>query len=115
MEFSMKNTKPTSTPMSSSIKLDDKISKILSQQDHELYHKMMRKLMFALIAIQINIITAINKLSQYFNESQMIYLQMIKHVFQYLCDSFQLEILYKSINDDLTDYTDTVYTNAKQL
>ena len=63
IKFDMKNTKLTFTLMNSSIKLDNKISQILSQQDHELYHKMMRKLMFTLIIIQINIIIIINKLS----------------------------------------------------
>ena len=51
MKFSMKNTKSAFTLMSSSIKLDDEISQILNQQDHKLYHKMMRKLMFASIAV----------------------------------------------------------------
>ena len=62
-EFDMKNAKSAFTLMSSSIKLDDKISQILSWQDHELYHKIMRKLMFALIMIWIDIITVINRLS----------------------------------------------------
>ena len=63
MKFSMKNAKSAFILMSFSIKLNDKISQILNQQDHELYHKIMRKLMFVLIAIQIDIITAVNKLS----------------------------------------------------
>ena len=37
MKFDMKNVKSAFILMSSSIKLDDKISKIFSQNDHELY------------------------------------------------------------------------------
>ncbi len=39
MEFGMEHAKPTSTPMSSSIRLDDETSEILSQNDHGLYSK----------------------------------------------------------------------------
>src|SRR5438034_2940674 len=103
-EFSMENAKPASTPMSPSIKLDDETSQILNQQDHELYRKMMGKLMFALIAVRIDIITAVNRLSQYLSASQMIHLQAAKHVLQYLCGSSQLGILYKSTDSNLVGY-----------
>ncbi len=69
--------------------------------------------MFALIIVWINIITVINKLSQYFNILQMIHLQAAKHVLQYLCDSFQLEILYKLTDSNLVDYADAIYVNVR--
>ena len=64
-EFGMKKAKLTATFMNFSIKLDNQDSKVLSQQNHELYHRIMRKLMFALITVQIDIVTAVNRLSQY--------------------------------------------------
>ena len=73
-EFSMEKAKLAATLMNSSIKLDNQDSKVLSQQDHKLYCRMMKKLMFASIVIQIDIVTAVNKLSQYLSESQMIHL-----------------------------------------
>ena len=115
MKFDMKNAKLTFILMSSSIKLDDKISQILNQQDHKLYCKMMRKLMFALIVIWIDIITAVNRLSQYLSASQIIHLQAAKHVLQYLCGLSQLEILYKSTDSNLVEYANTVYVNARQF
>ena len=45
----------------------------------------------------------------------MIYLQAAKHVLQYLCDLFQLEILYKLIDNNLIEYADAVYVNVKQF
>ena len=80
MKFSMENTKPASIPMSSSIKLDDKISEILSQNDHELYWRIIDKSMFAAVIVQINIVFTVNRLSQYLSESHKIHLQAAKHV-----------------------------------
>ena len=59
----MKKAKSAATLMNFSIKLDDQDNKVLSQQNHKLYHRIMRKLMFALIIIWINIVIAINRLS----------------------------------------------------
>ena len=74
MEFGMENAKPTSTPMNPSIKLDDETSEILSRNDHELYRKMIGKLMFAAIATRIDIAFAVNKLSQYLSEPRKAHL-----------------------------------------
>ena len=73
-EFGMENAKPASTPMSPSIKLDDETSEILSRNDHELYQKMIGKLMFAAIATWIDIAFAVNRLSQYLSEPRKAYL-----------------------------------------
>ena len=51
MKFSMKNMKLAFTFMNNSIKLDDKISKVLNQEDHELYQKIIKKSMFAAVTI----------------------------------------------------------------
>ena len=74
MEFGMENAKPTSTPMNPSIKLDDETSEILSRNDHELYRKMIGKLMFAAIATRIDIAFAVNRLSQYLSEPRKAHL-----------------------------------------
>jgi len=50
-EFDIEKAKPAATLMNFSIKLDNQDSKILSQQNHKLYHRMMEKLMFALIVV----------------------------------------------------------------
>src|SRR5438034_6606707 len=110
-EFGMENAKPASTPMSPSIKLDDETSQILNQQDHKLYRKMVGKLMFASIAVRIDITTAVNRLSQYLSAPRMIHLQAAKHVLRYLCGSSQLGILYKSTGSDLVGYADAAYIN----
>ena len=111
-EFDMKKAKLTITLMNFSIKLDNQDSKVLSQQNHKLYCKIMKKLMFALIVIWIDIIITINKLSQYLSESWIIHLQAVKHILRYLCDLFQLKILYKTISDFI-DYANAVYVNVR--
>src|SRR5436190_9627801 len=75
MKFDMKNMKLAFTLMNNSIKLDDEISKVLSQENHELYQKIIKKLMFAAVTIQIDIIFTVNRLSQYLSESHKIHLQ----------------------------------------
>ncbi len=110
MEFGMDNAKPTSTPMSPSIKLDDEASEILSQKDHELYRRMIGRLMFAAIAVRIDIATAVNRLSQYLSQPRKIHLQAAKHVLRYLTGSPQLGILYKPTGD-LIGYADAAYAN----
>ena len=60
VKFGMKNAKPASTLMDSSIKLDNKISKILSQNNYELYQRIVRKIIFTVIVTWINIIFAMN-------------------------------------------------------
>ena len=60
MKFSMKNTKSVTIFMNSSIKLDNKTSKILSQNNHELYQRIVGKIIFAAIATWIDIVFAMN-------------------------------------------------------
>ena len=113
VKFSMKNTKLTAMSMNSSIKLDDQISEMLHKKDHKLYQQMMKKLMFAAVATRIDIASAVNRLSQYLSEPCSVHLQAAKHILRYLRGSPELEILYKSINDDLISYADAVYVNAR--
>ena len=56
MKFNMKNMKLTFTFMNNNIRLDDEISKVLSQEDHKLYQRIIRKLMFAAMIVQIDIV-----------------------------------------------------------
>ena len=51
MKFSMKNVKSAFILMNNSIKLDDKISKVLSQENHKLYQRIIEKLMFAAVTV----------------------------------------------------------------
>ena len=81
MKFNMKNVKLAFTLMNNSIKLDDEISKVLSQENHKLYQKIIKKLMFAAVTVQIDIVFTVNRLSQYLSESCKIHLQAAKHVF----------------------------------
>ena len=111
MKFRMENAKPATTPMSSSIRLDDETSEILSQSDHELYWRIIGKLMFAAVAVQIDIAYAVNWLSQYLSEPCKAHLQAAKHVLRYLRGSPNLGILYKS-SGDLIGYADAAYANA---
>ena len=115
MEFGMENAKPTSTPMNPSIKLDDETSEILSRNDHELYRKMIGKLMFAAIATRIDIAFAVNRLSQYLSEPRKAHLQAAKHILRYLKGSPDLGILYKSAGaGDLVGHADAAYANARK-
>ena len=116
MEFGMENAKPASTPMSSSIKLDDETSEILSRNDHELYRRIIGKSMFAAVAVRIDIAFAVNRLSQYLSEPRKVHLQAAKHVLRYLKGSPNLGILYKSTPvSDLVGYADAAYANARQF
>ncbi len=73
---------------------------------------MIRRLMFAAIVVQINIIIVMNRLSQYLSQPHKIHLQAAKHVLRYLTDSPQLEILYK-LTGDLISYADAAYANTQ--
>jgi hypothetical protein len=116
VEFGMENAKPASTPMSSSIKLDDETSKILSRDDHELYRRIIGKLMFAAVAVRIDIALAVNRLSQYLSEPRRVHLLAAKHVLRYLKGSPNLGILYKSTPvSNLVGYTNAAYANARQF
>ena len=116
MKFSMKNMKSAFILMNNSIKLDDKISKILSWENHKLYWRIIEKLIFAAVTVQIDIVFTVNKLSQYFSESHKIHLQAAKHIFWYLKNSSNLEILYKFTSvSDLVEYADAAYINAYQF
>src|SRR5438046_7592921 len=74
---------------------------------------MMGKLMCAAVATQIDIASAVNRLSQYLSEPHSVHLQAAKHVLRYLRGSPELGILYKSINGDLIGYADAAYANAR--
>jgi hypothetical protein len=74
MEFGMENSKLAITPMDPSIKLDSEASEILSQNNHELYRKIVGKLMFAAIATRIDIAYSVNRLSQYLSEPRKVHL-----------------------------------------
>ena len=116
MEFGMENAKPASTPMSSSIKLDDETSKVLSREDHELYRRIIGKLMFAAVAVQIDIAYTVNRLSQYLSEPHKVHLLAAKHVLRYLRGSPNLGITYKSTPvGNLIGYADAAYANACQF
>ena len=55
-----------------------------------------------------------NQLSQYLSKSHEIHLQAVKHLFCYLRDKADLEILYKKSTDgeNLTVFANAVYANA---
>ena len=72
---------------------------------------MIEKIMFIIIEIQINIIITVNQLNQYLNESCEIHLQAVKHLLHYLRDKIDLEILYKTDEENLIIFTDAVYAN----
>lgn len=63
MKLSLAHSKPAALSMNSSIKLDDKSSKILSGNDHKLYWRTVWKLMFTAVIVRINIAFSINKQS----------------------------------------------------
>ena len=72
--------------------------------------------MFAGVTVWIDIVFAVNRLSQYLNESHKIHLQAAKHVLQYLKSSFNLEILYKFTSvSNFVRYADAAYMNACQF
>src|SRR5438034_3448258 len=66
-EFDMKHAKQILILLSFSLNLeqDDKLLKV---KNHKIYKQIIRKMMFMIIKIQINITIIINQLSQYFNE-----------------------------------------------
>ena len=68
-----------------------------------------------IIETQINITTAVNQLSQYFSESYKIYLQAAKHLLHYLKNKIDLEILYKTDEENLIIFADTIYANAQKF
>ena len=72
--------------------------------------------MFAAVTVQIDIVFAVNRLSQYLSESCKIHLQAAKHVLQYLKSSSNLEILYKFMPvSNLVKYADAAYMNIYQF
>jgi transposase InsO family protein len=114
MEFGMENSKPATTSMDPSIKLDNETSEILSRNDHELYRRIVGKTMFAAIATRIDIALAVNRLSQYLSEPRKVHLQAAKHILRYLKGSPDLGILYRSAGD-LVGYADAAYANARKF
>jgi hypothetical protein len=68
--------------------------------------------MFTIIKIRIDIVLAINQLSQYLSKSQEIYLQATKYLLQHLASTINLEILYTADDKDLTIYANTIYINT---
>ena len=73
---------------------------------------MIDRMMFMMIKIQINITTVINQLSQYLSKSHEIHLQVTKHLLCYLRDKIDLEILYKTDEENLIIFVNVVYANA---
>ena len=76
---------------------------------------MIEKLMFAAVAVQIDIAFAVNRLSQYLSEPCTVHLHTAKHVLRYLRGSSDLGISYKSTSSNLVEYADAVYMNARQF
>ena len=80
VEFGMEHCRPAPVPLSPSINLEDQESGILNTKDYELFRHIIDKMMFAAITTRIDIVLAINQLSQYLSESQEIHLQAAKHL-----------------------------------
>src|SRR5947207_9004067 len=76
---------------------------------------MVGKLMFAAVATRIDIVSAVNRLSQYLSEPRTVHLHAAKHVLRYLRGSPDLGIPYKSTGGNLVGYTDAAYANARQF
>ena len=106
----MKHVKQILILLSFSLNLeqDDKCLKV---KDHDLYRWMISRMMFMIIETWIDIVTVVNWLSQYLSESCEIHLQAVKHLLHYLRDKIDLEILYKTDEENLIIFTDAVYAN----
>ena len=68
IEFNMKNVKSVLIFLNSSINLENQNIKILQSKNHEIFRHMIRKMMFMMIEIKINIAFIVNCLFQYFSE-----------------------------------------------
>jgi len=113
IKFDMKQSRQASVLLSPSINLENEASKLLNENDHELYRQMISQMMFMMIETQINIATAVNQLSQYLVESQKVHMQAAKHLLQYLNGTIDLEIIYRPTNNrNLILYADAAYANT---
>src|SRR5213079_417523 len=73
-EFGMEHSKRAPIPLSPSINLENDASKLLNDDDHELYRQMVGRMMFMAIGTRIDITTAVNRLSQYLSEPREIHM-----------------------------------------
>ena len=112
VEFGMENSKPAPVSLSLSLNLEDQVLGILNTKDHKIYRCLIGRLMFMAIRIRIDIVVAVNRLSQYLSKSREIHLQAAKYVLHYLISAADLGILYQKTGGDLTIYADAAYTNA---
>jgi hypothetical protein len=113
-EFGMEHAKRTPVPLSPSLNLEQD-GKPLEAKDHEIYRRMIGRMMFMAIGTRIDIATAVNRLSQYLSEPREIHLQAAKHLLRYLGGKIDLGILYKADGGNLIVFADAAYANARKF
>src|SRR5437762_952041 len=110
-EFGMKHSKPALMPLSPSVNLENQDSEILNVKDHEIFKRLIGRLMFMAIGTRIDIAFAVNRLSQYLSEPREVHMQAAKHILRYLAGTTNLGIIYRAGTGDLVIYTDAAYAN----
>ncbi len=114
-EFGMEHAKRAPVPLSPSLNLEGQDTQLLDPKAHEIYRRMIGRMMFMAIGTRIDIATAVNRLSQYLSEPREIHLQAAKHLLRYLGGKVDLGIVYRADGGNLTVFADAAYANARKF
>ena len=87
-----------------------KISQNNNQNNKQLYQTIIKKVIFIMIYIKLDIYFTISQLSQFINNLNTFYKLTIKHLLRYLQNSFKLRLCYQSIKSNKQKYI-LVYFN----
>ena len=83
--------------------------------DQRQYQQIIESLMYIVIYTHLDIVFALNWLSQYFNDSAKHHKHALKRLLQYICSTADLKIIYElSESQNLIKYSDLNYTSDKQ-
>ena len=112
-EFGMTDCKPQHVPIAPSVQLDCDGPQ-LSPRYHNMFRRIIGRVMFLAVATRPDISYATNRLSQHLASPKEVHLHSAKHVLRYLKSTVMYKLPFRRHGGGLVCYVDSAYANSTE-